>query len=144
MKWFFILFTLIYSFASLQVQINVLEKHLWKERVVLLFAEEENATTQAQLSAFENDEQGMKERNLVVYQIYATTGINPQKNALTTKEITMLRKHYQPKSEGITVVLIGKDGGEKLRKNSILAVQDLFDTIDAMPMRQSEMKRKNK
>lgn len=145
MKWGFLVFSLIFNNIALQGQTNILKKHLWKERVVLVFEQqEENATAKAQLSAFESDEPGMKERSLAIYQIYDTTGKNPQKTSLNTTEIDALRKHYQPKSEGITVILIGKDGGEKLRKNSILAVQDLFDTIDAMPMRQSEMKKKNK
>lgn len=122
----------------------MLKKHLWKERIVLVFSQdEENIETKAQLSLFGLDESGMKERHLVVYQIYDNTGKNPQKTALNTKEIAALRQHYQPRLDGFTVILIGKDGGEKLRKNSILALQDLFDTIDAMPMRQSEMKRKN-
>jgi hypothetical protein len=129
---------------ALKSQTNILKKHLWKERVVLFFSQnEENIAAKAQLSIFESDEQGMKERNLVVYQIYGTTGKNPQKTYLSAIEIAALHQYYQPQLDGFTVILVGKDGGEKLRKNSILALQDLFDTIDAMPMRQSEMKRKN-
>ena len=37
-------------------------------------------------------------------------------------------------------VLIGKDGGVKRRWNGQIDVEDLFQTIDAMPMRQFEMK----
>jgi len=36
------------------------------------------------------------------------------------------------------VVLIGKDGGEKLRSAQPITAERLFATIDAMPMRQSE------
>jgi len=37
-------------------------------------------------------------------------------------------------------ILIGKDGGIKRRWTGLLNVDDLFQTIDAMPMRQYEMR----
>ena len=37
--------------------------------------------------------------------------------------------------------LTGKDGGVKLTSKSVLTLKKLYDTIDAMPMRKSEMKR---
>jgi hypothetical protein len=40
-----------------------------------------------------------------------------------------------------SVVLIGKDGGEKLRRNSLLSTRELFAIVDAMPMRRAEMER---
>jgi hypothetical protein len=36
-----------------------------------------------------------------------------------------------------TVLLIGKDGGEKLRQHTSIPI----DKLDAMPMRQAEMRR---
>lgn len=39
-----------------------------------------------------------------------------------------------------SVVLIGRDGGEKLRQSTPLAAADLFAVVDAMPMRQAEMR----
>lgn len=40
-----------------------------------------------------------------------------------------------------SVVLIGKDGGEKHRQDSLLTARDLFAMVDAMPMRRAEMER---
>jgi hypothetical protein len=37
------------------------------------------------------------------------------------------------------VVLIGKDGGEKLRVNNIPDLQTIYAVIDGMPMRGREM-----
>jgi hypothetical protein len=42
-----------------------------------------------------------------------------------------------------TVILIGKDGTEKHRTNTLLQMQELFTIIDAMPMRRAEMGKKN-
>ena len=39
------------------------------------------------------------------------------------------------------VLLVGKDGGVKLRREQPVAVADITALIDTMPMRQAEMKR---
>jgi len=41
-----------------------------------------------------------------------------------------------------SVVLIGKDGGEKLRQKSPLTAKELFVIVDAMPMRRAEMEKR--
>lgn len=41
----------------------------------------------------------------------------------------------------LLVILIGKDGGEKYRKSTILSNENLFAIIDAMPMCRTEMKK---
>lgn len=38
------------------------------------------------------------------------------------------------------IVLIGKDGGIKLKKPFVLSAEHIFDVIDSMPMRRAEMK----
>lgn len=40
-----------------------------------------------------------------------------------------------------SIVLIGKDGGEKLRRNSLLTTRELFSMVDVMPMRRAEMRK---
>jgi len=45
---------------------------------------------------------------------------------------------------GFQVLLIGKDGGVKLRSSEPVSMKDLFGLIDSMPMRQQEMESKNK
>lgn len=38
------------------------------------------------------------------------------------------------------VTLIGKDGGEKLRRTTPLSPEELFTVVDAMPMRRAEVR----
>jgi hypothetical protein len=61
-------------------------------------------------------------------------------NAAGLAERDMLVLHRQGASS-FAVVLVGKDGGEKRRSNDVVAVEELFAQIDAMPMRQSERRR---
>ena len=41
-------------------------------------------------------------------------------------------------------MLIGKDGGVKLRQEEPISVADLFALIDSMPMRKQEMGQRSK
>ena len=45
-------------------------------------------------------------------------------------------------AKSFSVVLIGKDGGEKLRRTTPLSPAELFAIVDAMPMRRAEMREK--
>ena len=42
----------------------------------------------------------------------------------------------------VIAILVGKDGGVKLRQNAQVKLNDIFALIDAMPMRQEEMRQK--
>jgi hypothetical protein len=43
---------------------------------------------------------------------------------------------------GFTLLLIGKDGGEKLRSGEVVSPDRLIRLIDSMPMRKDEMRRR--
>ncbi|WP_267414380.1 DUF4174 domain-containing protein [Sphingomonas sp. GC_Shp_4] len=54
-----------------------------------------------------------------------------------TDKVQVLRKKYRLPSTGFTAILIGKDGGEKLRSATPLQGAQLEEIIDAMPMRRA-------
>jgi hypothetical protein len=53
-----------------------------------------------------------------------------------------LREEYKVNPAHFTLVLVGKDGSEKYRASHAQAPAVLFQIIDAMPMRQSEVQEK--
>ena len=55
----------------------------------------------------------------------------------------LLRKRFSVKQGAFTVVLIGKDGGEKLRREEETTLGEIFGLIDTMPMRRMEMRKKS-
>ena len=67
---------------------------------------------------------------------------NPSSSAaqLTPSETQEARRRFHVAPGDFLVVLIGKDGGAKLKSDKPLSMQKLIDTIDAMPMRQEEMR----
>jgi hypothetical protein len=53
-----------------------------------------------------------------------------------------LRKNFSVPLGQLMSILVGKDGGVKFRQDRILELKEIFRVIDAMPMRQQEMKKK--
>ncbi|MBB4658474.1 DUF4174 domain-containing protein [Parvularcula dongshanensis] len=108
-------------FAAAEVEPD-LEQFRWSARPVLVFAGDEGEADR-QRDVFEADGEALTERDVVVIVGDAGTG---------------LASRYRP--DGFTVILVGKDGGEKLRTHDVLTIERLCETIDAMPMRASEMR----
>lgn len=107
-----------------------LSVHLWEKRPVLVFAaSDQDEKYYEQMKLLNADFSALNERDIVIF------GDNlPNQNGV-------LRKKYKP--EGFTMILIGKDGGVKLRRDKPVSARELFSLIDAMPMRQREMQNQN-
>ena len=58
---------------------------------------------------------------------------------LSPSDAAPLYEHFSVSENSFTVVLIGKDGTEKERYGTPVQPDDLFGTIDQMPMRRREM-----
>ncbi len=65
---------------------------------------------------------------------------SPTLATLTVEAAQSVRRRFHIAPTDFTVILIGKDGGEKLRSTEPLTIEKLIETIDAMPMRQQEMR----
>ena len=72
---------------------------------------------------------GAADRDLVVVEIVGGSVSG------ATDGAAALRRRYAIPAEGFAVVLIGKDGGAKLRAARPVRSERLAATIDAMPMR---------
>ncbi len=115
-------------------------KNQWKNRVLILLTKDaENTEYGNQLTEFNGELINFNERKLVVYHVTPTSykvGLNT-----TTKPISsMLYTKYKKTKSDFEVILIGLDGGIKLRQDSILTKQKLYTLIDSMPMRKNELK----
>jgi len=98
------------------------------KRLLLVFADSEsNSLLKQQQKILSAGLKGLKERDVEVKYFYAE-----QVQAEFKK-----RNITAP----FTIILVGKDGGDKLESLKPLSLKNIYDTIDAMPMRQSEMKR---
>lgn len=117
---------------------DMLDQFKWKNRPVLLFtSSEENADYLHQLEIFKTNSAILMERDIVLLSITHDEIIDST-GSLDNQKAQSLRDVYAINSD-FTVILIGKDGGEKLRENSPVNIKTLTKLIDSMPMRQSEM-----
>lgn len=103
-------------------------------------------TDKRQLLLFtQNKDTGLAEKQLAIWK---ETQTEMQERDLTITVITgneLVYKKYKVDSQTeFTVILLGKDGGEKLRTQNLLTANKLFALIDAMPMRRQEMQKKEK
>ncbi len=95
----------------------------------MLFADtKENETLLKQLKLFKTDTKGLDNRDLKI-----SVKIFNKENE------TIFRSRKVSKND-FKFILIGKDGNEKLNTNKLVSLNELYNIIDAMPMRQSEMR----
>jgi hypothetical protein len=79
------------------------------------------------------------ERDMVILALpYQSPSPTPAYLTATAAQAARRRFHIAP--DDFTVILLGKDGGEKLRSSKPLSLDKLRATIDAMPMRRQEMR----
>ena len=118
-----------------------LDNHRWKNRIILIFTQSESlALYQQQVKDLYQDDSELEERDLVIYSIFAQSS----KPELPLRKIQSLQQSYNASKEPFLCVLIGKDGYVKRRMTKLYPRKQIFDLIDSMPMRQSEMRRKKK
>ncbi|MTI23246.1 DUF4174 domain-containing protein [Fulvivirga sp. RKSG066] len=118
---------------------NPIDKYKWKNRLILIFAESETEMTD-QVNILNKEKKGLKDRDLLIFTIGKEKATDPQGNSLSPQQQEWLSKEFNPGRKPFAVVLIGKDGTEKLTEYALLSTDKLFSTIDVMPMRQQEMK----
>ncbi len=110
-------------------------------RPLLIFAASpDDPGLRAQLTRLHDHAPGLAERDVLVIAIPYN---NPSLTeiALTVAEGEAARRRFKVAPNEFTVLLIGKDGDEKLRSQKPVSLQKLRETIDSMPMRKEEMHR---
>lgn len=116
--------------------------HQWENRVLLVLTDDTDTTTfQNQIKEFQAHENGLTDRKLIVYQIKKhsyTVGLKDE----AWQDSSKLYKTYKTAKGPFEIILIGLDGGIKLRQSHRLNCEELFKTIDVMPMRKEELRDK--
>lgn len=79
--------------------------------------------------------------------------LNAHQNGISERDIKVQRFSYSENNfaewkkwnidtaSPFTFILVGRDGGEKLRSGEVVSAEKLFALIDAMPMRKNEIER---
>lgn len=105
------------------VQTDSLRPYLWQARPIVIFASADDPRLDTQLDRFRAVEADLIDRDNIV--VVDTTPDSP------------LRQRFRPGA--FTVVLVGLDGGEKFRRDGLVAPGTLNALVDTMPMRRQEL-----
>ncbi|MFD1703779.1 DUF4174 domain-containing protein [Methylopila henanensis] len=126
--------------TSLPAVAEGLEAFRGKARPVVVFAPAPDAPQALdQLKRLRSDREGLESRDMPVFVVgpkRVTTLAGG--SAPATLDASGLRAAYGVAEDAFAVVLVGKDGGEKLRSGEPLEAAKLFELVDEMPMRQRE------
>jgi len=121
-----------------------LSEYKWKNRLLVVFTSSDKSNEfQNQVQELNKEIQGVNNRRLKL--IHAL----PEKHQIILPNVSkwedskLYSQMREEKTSDFEIILIGLDGGVKLRQKEILKTKKLFDLIDSMPMRQAKL-RKNK
>lgn len=120
----------------------MLSAHRWQHRLLLLFAPSaDHDLLRHQQQLAQAAAIGYADRDVRIYQITPQGGKQPDGTAIEAAAARAFFDRYEVPKDQFAALLIGKDGGEKLRQTGeLMPTERLFGVIDAMPMRQREMR----
>ena len=119
--------------------------YVWKHRLLLLFASSnEDGPYQEFIKKLQGQEDELVERDLLVFSILERGQSRLGDSVINRHSAASLRYRFSITPSQFTVVLVGKDGGEKLRRGAAVDIDEIFSVIDAMPMRRREMEEKKR
>ncbi len=133
-----LMFFLLMVMGANLLQAQAPSSYQWKNRLLLILVNDLSEEVYIkQLAELNSHKKGLEERKLIVYQI------QPDRYAVgladhSWQHSKRLYKKYKKTKAPFEIILVGLDGGNKLQKTKFLGCNELFNTIDAMPMRRLE------
>lgn len=126
--------------ASGQPMKDPLAPHQWRHRVLLLYVPAPDDPALQRLDERIAVRQcGIEDRDLVVGRIVGKGGGQLGGQRLGVAATASLRRAHDVPLDRVVTILVGKDGGAKMRAEGVADLDAVFQRIDGMPMRQREM-----
>lgn len=118
---------------------NPLMAERWKTRPVVIVAPTTTdplLTGQQDILQLPANQAALKDREMVVYTVVGDVA-RRDGEPLSAAQARGLRMALDVKDNApATVFLVGKDGGTKMARRQVISAEELFGTVDAMPMMQ--------
>ena len=120
-----------------------LSDYVWKNRVLLAFAPSRSTAAYAELRrSWDTQADAVADRDMLLVGVLEEGESRAGDIPLPSTTAAMLREQFKVESGDTTFILIGKDGAVKSRQPQV-RLSDLFNLIDAMPMRRAEISRQS-
>lgn len=120
-----------------------LQSYQWQNRLLLVSAPSENTPEyQQQMQLFSDQAAEFADRDLLLIELFTngTSRINGKN--IDSEDVYQIKQQFNIGNK-FSVILVGKDGTAKRRETTPITPGAIFQQIDAMPMRQQEMRSKN-
>jgi len=118
-----------------------LSDYRWQHRPLLLFAPVDTDPRLVEtLSRIEASRCDFLDRDMVIGLVVTEGTSTLGGQAIAADESQRLIQQFAIDANTFSALLIGKDGGEKLRVNEVPNLQEIYAVIDGMPMRAREMR----
>lgn len=125
--------------AGLAADFVTLEDLRWKKRVLLVFPNDDGEKDFCW--EVPEDLHGELEERDLVYFVFADSLLTNSDYRFDEAYVEHLKKRYALGSRDLCWVLLGKDGGSKIRKEGVAPDwQELFVNIDSMPLSARKIK----
>ena len=122
-----------------------LSQFQWKNRLLFLFAPNHSHPLFDGLQkSIANQQAEVADRDLVIFEILESGTSRMDTRDLDPQVAQSLRDKFDVSPGRFALILVGKDGGVKLKRQEQTQLEDIFALIDAMPMRMQEMRQKDK
>lgn len=120
-----------------------LDSFTWENRILLLKDSDYNSRElNEQLKVLQNHQIKLRERDILIFIVTDDAVLDTKKKKTTLKSRQIIEAYGLKDFQGL--ILIGKDGGIKLKESFVVSPKAIFTLIDSMPMRQAEMKHSKK
>ncbi len=119
-------------------------EHRWQNRLVLILVDSpEDSLALKQLKEFQDAEEELLEYKLKIYLVAPEKCqmVLPSSKSEKSNPKTAYDRYATP-NVPFEVILIGLDGGIKMRKNKVVPRQEIYALIDGMPIRRAEKRSK--
>lgn len=115
-----------------------LSSHQWKERVILIYADNlSSKMANQQFDALEKEKAKLLDRKIVIYKCIADSCVYYDwKKSPKRFQITKTK-------QGFSIMLLGLDGNKKYESNKLEDPAVFFNLIDKMPMRRQKFRNKD-
>lgn len=124
--------------VPLQVSaMDSLSQLTWKNRIALVFGAAGDARLEQQLEEFAGADAALADRDMVVVRVTEDSA-EAVYGSIGNLDAAEIRRQADIAPGEFQVVLVGKDGGAKLKSGEFVDGEALFALIDRMPMRRAE------
>ncbi len=120
-----------------------LDAYKWENRILLLKVSDfSSGELKEQLKTLQHHPEELRNRDILIFIVTDDAVLDTLKRKTVLKSRQIIEAYGLKDFQGL--ILIGKDGGVKMKERFVVRPKAIFSLIDSMPMRQAEMKHSKK